>query len=171
MEALGGERRYSSYSFLTSALDWAHVVHNDMFQTSNGTCISVEKFSSWEANSCSASQEIPHFLFNPKTYYCVHRTPPLVPILSRMVPWPSLLRIVGRCSTRDQTMCFAYVTSLRVERKQTHILCKPKTSRTQELRQRDTKYCRWEIMFIVRTVCGSLYAIPPNPPHTLVFYF
>jgi hypothetical protein len=48
----------------------------------------------------------------------------------------------------DQTVRFAHVTSLRVEGKQTHILCNPKTLLTHELRQRSTKYCRWEIMFI-----------------------
>jgi hypothetical protein len=48
----------------------------------------------------------------------------------------------------DQTVSLAYVTSLRVEGKQTHILCKSKTLSTQEMRQRTRKYCRWEIMFL-----------------------
>jgi hypothetical protein len=51
-------------------------------------------------------------------------------------------------SSRHQNLRFAYVTSLRVEGKQTQILCKPKTLLTQELRQRATKYRRWEIMLI-----------------------
>jgi hypothetical protein len=51
------------------------------------------------------------------------------------------------CS-RGQTVRFACITSLRLEGKQTHILCKLKTISTQELRQRATKYCRWEIMFV-----------------------
>jgi hypothetical protein len=66
-------------------------------------------------------------------------------------------------STRDQTVRFAYVTNLRVEGKQTHILCKPKTLPTYELRQRDTKYCRWEIMFIEWTLYTPLPATPPTP--------
>jgi hypothetical protein len=65
-------------------------------------------------------------------------------------------------STRNQTVRFTYVTSLRVEGKQTHVLCKPKTS-TQEMRQRATKYCHWEIMFIVWTVYAPLSAAPPTP--------
>jgi hypothetical protein len=60
-------------------------------------------------------------------------------------------------------MRFAYVISLRVEGKQTPILCKPKTLQTQKLRQRATKYCRWEIMFIVWTVYASLSAVSPSP--------
>jgi hypothetical protein len=60
-------------------------------------------------------------------------------------------------------VCFAYVTSLRVEGKQTHTLCKPNTLTTYELRQRATKYCRWEIMFIVWTVYVYLPANPPTP--------
>jgi hypothetical protein len=58
---------------------------------------------------------------------------------------------------------FAYVTGLRVEGKQTHIPCKPKTLSTQELGRRATKCCRWEIMFIVRTVYASLPVTPPTP--------
>jgi hypothetical protein len=57
-------------------------------------------------------------------------------------------------------MRFAYVTSLRAEGKQTHILYKPKTLATQEMRQRATKYCHWEIMLIVYTVHAPLSATP-----------
>jgi hypothetical protein len=64
-----------------------------------------------------------------------------------------------RYCTRDQTVRYAYVTSLSVEGKQTHILCKPKTLPTYELRQRTTTYCHWEIKFIVWKVYVS-YVLP-----------
>jgi hypothetical protein len=64
---------------------------------------------------------------------------------------------------RDQTVRLAYVTSLWVEGKQVHVLCKPKTLSAQEMRQWATKYCCWEIMFIVWTVYASLFAAPPTP--------
>jgi hypothetical protein len=47
---------------------------------------SMEHSPSWEANSHSYSQEIRRPLWNTKVYYCGHKDPPLIPILSQMKP-------------------------------------------------------------------------------------
>jgi len=44
----------------------------------------MEQSPSWQANRFSASQEIPHILWNTKVHYHIHKTPPPVPIQNQI---------------------------------------------------------------------------------------
>jgi hypothetical protein len=55
----------------------------------------MQQSPSSEADSGSASEEILHFLQNPRVHYRVNKNPPLAPVLSHMnqiyTPWHTIM--------------------------------------------------------------------------------
>jgi hypothetical protein len=50
------------------------------------TYLLTELSPSWEVTNCASTQELPSILRNQKVHHRVHKSPPLVPILSQIDP-------------------------------------------------------------------------------------
>jgi hypothetical protein len=66
----------------------------------------MELSPSWEAASCSATQEFINITWNPKLHYRVYRNPPLVPILSQ-------INALHNTQSYLSKICFNIMSNLR----------------------------------------------------------
>ena len=84
----------------------------------------MQQSPSWEANRFSASQEIPHILWNPTVHYSIDNSPPPIPILSQINP----VLIIPSCFLKIHPIyaqVFQAVLSLRSPHQTPVSICLP----------------------------------------------
>jgi hypothetical protein len=70
---------------------WDHELLSILMVKSENTELLHYLTNAMDVSRCSATQEIPSILRNPKVHYRLYNNPPLVPVLSQMNPVHSLL--------------------------------------------------------------------------------
>jgi hypothetical protein len=64
----------------------------------------MELSASGEAANCAATQECPSVLWNPTVHYRLHKSPPLVPILSQIDPIPTIPSYLSKINLEHKNM-------------------------------------------------------------------
>jgi hypothetical protein len=81
------------------------------------TYLLTELSPSWRAVYCAAPQEPPSILWNPKVHHRVHKSPPLVPILSHINPIHSKWHYIELANVESHTPFFVNCANTSLPRR------------------------------------------------------